>query len=104
MATLITSDGLIVNDTFWIIGEIIVGIAILGVLSAVITVIMTRQLSKSRSATEILGERYARGELTREQYQQMGQDLGMSASLPESLRTGSPNGLDLAASGSRSEK
>ena len=74
------------SDTFWIVGEIIVGIAILGLLSAVITLIMTRLLSKPPAAAEVLSERYARGELKREQYLQMRQDLGISADAAEALR------------------
>ena len=74
------------SDTFWIIGEIIGGIAILGFLSAVITAVMVPLLNKvSRhvGAEQILGERYARGELTREEYQQMRRDLGIGAEAEE---------------------
>ena len=74
------------SDTFWIVGEIIVGIAILGLLSAPITLIMTRLLAKPPAAAEVLSERYARGELTREQYLQMRQDLGIGADSAKALR------------------
>jgi uncharacterized membrane protein len=76
------------NETFWIIGEIIVGIAILGLLSAVVTAVMVpllNKFSKHAGAAEILGERYARGELTREQYLQMRQDLGIGSDAEASL-------------------
>jgi uncharacterized membrane protein len=65
------------NETFWIIAEIIAGIGILGLLSAVITAVMVPFLSKSTGAKEILGQRYARGEVTRDQYLQMRDDLGI---------------------------
>lgn len=74
------------SDTFWIIGEIIAGVAILGFLSAVITAVMVpllNKVSKHVGAEQILGERYARGELTREQYLQMRQDLGIGAEADE---------------------
>jgi hypothetical protein len=70
------------SETFWIMAEITVGIAFLGILSAVITAIMVpllNKLDKRSRAMEILAERYAQGELTREQYTQMRQDLGMGA-------------------------
>ena len=79
------------NETFWIIGEIIVGIAILGLGSAVVTAVMAPFLDKrtKRPATAaILGERYARGELTREQYLQMRHDLEIDAEVGEVLATG----------------
>ena len=70
------------SETFWIIGEIIVGIGVLGFLSAVITAVMVPLLNKASKhvgAEQILGERYARGEITREQYLQMRQDLDIGA-------------------------
>lgn len=74
------------SETVLIIAEIIVGIALLGVLSAVITVIVVRMLPAGRSrAAEILDERYARGELTRDQYDQMQGEL-------ESVRPGTRSG------------
>jgi hypothetical protein len=64
------------SDTYWIIAEISVGIGFLGVGSALVTVVVSRWLEKPRPAAEILAERYARGELTPEQYRQMRTDLG----------------------------
>jgi uncharacterized membrane protein len=63
------------NETFWIIAEVFVGVGLLGLLSAVITAIMVPLLSKYPGTEEILRKRYARGELTREQYDQIRQDL-----------------------------
>jgi hypothetical protein len=66
------------TETTLVIGEIIVGIAFLGVVSAVITVIMVRLLPKGRSrAAEILDERYARGELAADQYAQMRRNIAV---------------------------
>jgi uncharacterized membrane protein len=79
------------NETFWIIGEIIVGIAILGLGSAVVTAVMAPFLDKrtKRPATAaILGERYARGELSRAQYVQMREDLGIDADNGEVVSAG----------------
>jgi putative membrane protein len=77
------------HGTTLVIFEIFAGIAFLGILAAVITVVMTRwtgkdwaelgAAAKGGTAEEILRQRYARGELTREQYQQMRQDLGPGA-------------------------
>jgi uncharacterized membrane protein len=98
-------EGTTMSETFWIIGEIIVGIAFLGVLSAVVTLIMTRLLSKPPGAAEILGERYARGELTREQYERMRQDTGIGPVAGEGLRAGTADGRDAGvALGSRQVK
>jgi hypothetical protein len=52
------SEGIAMSETFWIIGEIIVGIALLGLLSAVVTAVMVpflNKLSKRSGAAEILG-------------------------------------------------
>jgi uncharacterized membrane protein len=87
------------SETFWIIGEIIVGIALLGLLSAVITAVLVPLLNKEgkrSGATEILGERFARGELTREQYDQMRQDLGISANPEDGLHTPQEDGRKVA--------
>jgi hypothetical protein len=66
------------SDTVFIIGEIIAGIAIIGVGSAIVTVIVARLLPKPTRDAEVLRERYARGDLTREQYVQICQDLGIA--------------------------
>jgi hypothetical protein len=81
-------EDLIMSETFWIIAEIIAGIAILGIVSAAITAVMVPLLSKRPSSIEILGERYARGELTREQYMQMCRDLGMGVADEEGILMG----------------
>ncbi len=72
------------NEMALVVAEIIVGIALLGVLAAVVTAVMVPRLSRITPADRptpesILAERYARGELTREQLAQMRQDLGLSA-------------------------
>ena len=92
------------NDTFWIVGEIIVGIAVLGVLSAVVTAVMVPFLdhvSKRHGAAEILAERYAKGEVTREQYEHMRQDLGIGLTVPEAPRAGSMDEREVVGAGSR---
>lgn len=86
-----------VNDTFWIIGEIIVGIALLGLLSAAVTAVMVPLLSKTEKrsgAAEILAGRYARGELTREQYAQMREDLGIGTPIGASFGPEGSNGRE----------
>jgi len=84
------------NETALIIGEIILGIAFLGAVSAVITLLMVRKLPRGRSrAAEILDERYARGELSSEQYQQMRREVGIRADAEESLTFPSANGVDV---------
>lgn len=88
------------NETFWIVGEIIVGIGVLGVLSAVVTAVMVPFLdhvSKRRGPAEILQERYAKGELTREQFLQMREDLGASPDVGEAMTAGRGNQTGRAA-------
>jgi uncharacterized membrane protein len=79
------------NETFWIIAEVFVGAGVLGLLSAVITAIMVPLLSKYPETEEILRKRYARGELTREQYAQIRQDLANGAA-PD-IKVGPPIAL-----------
>jgi len=79
------------SEIAWIVAEIIVGIALLGILSAVITAVMVPWLARVGTprparAEEILAERYARGELTRDQYLHMRQDLGRPADAGAELR------------------
>jgi len=79
------------SETAFIIAEIIVGIAVLGVLSAVVTAAMVPWLSRRPGAREVLGERYARGEISRDEYLRMRQDLEIEATAaiaPETLSTG----------------
>jgi uncharacterized membrane protein len=88
------------SETFWIIGEIIIGIALLGLLSAVVTAVMVprlNKLDKHVGPAAILGERYARGELTREQYAQMRQDLGIGVGVGEGLSAPTVDARDLGA-------
>ena len=66
------------NDTVLIVGEIILGIALLTALTAVLTVWATRMTTK-RSALEILHERYARGELSHEQYELVRRDVELDS-------------------------
>lgn len=65
------------SETAIIIGEVIVGLAFLTVVGGLVSVGVTRLLAKPPTALEILDVRYARGELTREQYQQMRADVGV---------------------------
>jgi Short C-terminal domain len=80
------------SETAVIIGEIIVGIALLSVLTMLLTVWASRLLGKGSAAGKILRERYARGELTREQFEQMRQDLGTTTLTGDSLSVSMPNG------------
>lgn len=92
------------NETFWIVGEIIVGIAVLGVLSAVVTAVMVPfldRVSKRHGPAEILQERYAKGELSREQYQEMRQDLGFGIAAEPSRHFSSLDEREVAGTGSR---
>jgi len=99
------SEVTIVNNTFWIIAEIIIGIAFLGLLSAVVTVIMTRLLGKSSGANDILDERYARGELNRDEYMRMRRDIefGTSASNGSDARPADGQEVGSAARSHREE-
>ena len=62
------------SDVVVIVAEIIVGLALLTVIGAAVGIVVNR-LTAKRSPMEILQERYVRGELTREQYAQLRQDL-----------------------------
>ena len=66
------------SEAALIVAEVILGIALLVVLVAVVSVAATRRLSKGNEATEILRQRYARGEISREQFQRMSHDLEFS--------------------------
>ena len=70
------------HGTPLIILEIFAGIAFLTVLGAAIGVVMGRMFGTEPPGGKpesILRQRYARGELTREQYQQMRWDLGLGS-------------------------
>ena len=64
------------TQTTWIIAEIFAGITILILLTAFVT----RWFGPpgQRDPADILKERYARGEISRVEYQQMANDLGIS--------------------------
>lgn len=64
------------DHTGWIVIEIFLGIGFLMMLG-VLVARLTGDNSKQREPGEILDWRYAQGKLTREQYQQMRQDLGL---------------------------
>lgn len=70
------------TQTTWIIAEVFVGISLLMMLTA----FLTRWFSPpaQRGPDEILKERYARGELSRVEYQQMAGDLGITIPRDES--------------------
>ncbi len=63
------------TQTTWIIAEIFMGIALLTILTALVA----RWFGPpgQRDPVQILRERYARGELSRAEYQQMATDLGI---------------------------
>ena len=88
------------TETTLVVGEIIVGIALLGVVSAVITVIMVRLLPKGRTrAAEILDERYARGELSPEHYAQMRRNIAIQVGVGEIRPVPAVNGADAVGAG-----
>jgi hypothetical protein len=93
------------SETTLVIGEIIIGIAFLGLVSAVITIIMVRLLPKGRShAAEILDERYARGELTPDQYAQMRRNIANDVGVGEIPPVPSVNGAAAHPSGAGSSR
>jgi hypothetical protein len=67
------------NGIALIAGMIIAGIALLAVLGTVIAVVIVRLLVKGSPPEEVLRQRYAQGETTRDQYEQMRQDLETNA-------------------------
>jgi hypothetical protein len=67
------------NGIALIAGMIIAGIALLAVLGTVIAVVIVRLLVKGSPPEEVLRQRYAKGETTRDQYEQMRQDLETNA-------------------------
>lgn len=67
------------SGTEWIIAEVFVGLGFLVLLTAVVSRLMGES-PKRQGPAEILDWRYAQGELTHEQYQQMRQDLGLTIS------------------------
>ncbi len=69
------------TQTTWIIAEIFGGIALLTLLTA----FLTRWFGPPgrRGPAEILKERYARGEITRVEYRQMAEDLGIPMRVSE---------------------
>ena len=64
------------THTVWIIAEVFVGLSVLMLLTA----FLTRWFSPPRRSypAEILKARYARGEISRAEYQQMAADLGIT--------------------------
>ncbi len=67
------------TQTTWIIAEIFAGIALLTLLTAFVT--RWFGPTAKRGPAEILQERYARGELSRNEYRQMADDLGITIPL-----------------------
>lgn len=67
------------SELEFIIAEVIIGIGLLGLLSAVVTAVMVPLLNRQSRVAEILRERYAKGDLSREQYEQMRRDLATVA-------------------------
>lgn len=59
----------------WIFGILIWGLIIFGVVALFRTMTGNSSPSVRRSALDILEERYARGEIDRNQYEQMRRDL-----------------------------
>ncbi len=63
------------TQTTWIITEVFAGIAMLTILTAFVTRWFAPPAK--RGPAEILKERYARGEISRAEYHEMAQDLGV---------------------------
>ncbi|MGA7670077.1 MAG: SHOCT domain-containing protein [Nitrolancea sp.] len=63
------------TQTTWIIAEVFVGIAMLTILTAFVTHWFGPP--SKRGPAEILKERYARGEISRSEYREMAEDLGV---------------------------
>ena len=78
------------SGTSLIVAEVFVGIMLLMVVGGALGVIVPRMLGESASADELLRRRYARGELTREQYLQMRDDLGLPAPAGMAAQTREP--------------
>lgn len=74
------------GGTAWIVVEVFLGIGFL-MLMGVLVARLTGDNSKQRGPAEMLDWRYAQGELTREQYQQMRQDLGLVPRSGERITT-----------------
>ncbi|HEX6508816.1 MAG TPA: hypothetical protein VF221_14405 [Chloroflexota bacterium] len=81
------------SDIVVIVAEIIIGLALLTVVGAAVGVVVNRMTVK-RPPIEMLQERYIRGELTRDQYVQMRQDLAATRTFGEGLRAPQPNGRE----------
>lgn len=77
------------TQTTWIIAEIFAGIALLMVLIAILTRMFPS--TDKRGPAEILKERYARGELSRAEYHQMAEDLGIAMPQVNEPRTPPPD-------------
>ncbi|HUY98842.1 MAG TPA: SHOCT domain-containing protein [Thermomicrobiaceae bacterium] len=83
------------SGTSWIVAEVFVGIVLLMIVGGLLGVFVPRMLGESPSSPdEILNRRYARGELTREQYLQMRQDLGIPAGAGVARQTREPAATD----------
>src|SRR6516225_7466776 len=80
------------SDLAFFVGAIIAAIAFLAALGGVIAVVIVRLLVKSAPPEEILRQRYARGELTREQYEQIRRDLGIVSAAPVASLAGRTHG------------
>lgn len=81
------------SDVVVVVGEIIIGLALLTVVGGAVAVVTTRLLGKA-SPQEILRERYARGELTREQYEQAQRDIAVPVGLDEGFQRTQLDGRD----------
>jgi Short C-terminal domain len=86
------------SDAVVIVAEIIVGLTLLTVVGGAMAVFVPRLQGKT-SPADILRERYARGELTREQYEQVRQDLALPSMFGEVLQAPQPNGREEADAG-----
>ena len=83
------------SGTSWIVAEVFVGIVLLMIVGGLLGVFVPRMLGESPSSPDdILNRRYARGELTREQYLQMRQDLGIPAGTGVARQTQEPAATD----------
>ncbi|HET9017591.1 MAG TPA: hypothetical protein VFN57_18465 [Thermomicrobiaceae bacterium] len=79
----------------WMVLEIFAGIVLLMIVGGLLGVFVPRMLGESPSSPEeTLNRRYARGELTREQYLQIRDDMGLPSGPGRTTTTREPAATD----------
>lgn len=79
------------SDVVIVVAEIIVGIAFLTVVGGLVAVLVSR-LQVKPSPADVLEERYARGELTHDQFEQSRRDLAFHGTFGEIIQAQGDNG------------